>query len=349
MTFGLSPLLLLLVAVPVVAGALLWLARWRRGAVRRLVAGVTPSVPGARWRRPLKAMLALSALALIALAAALPRRGERRVLLPRQGTDVMVVMDVSASMLATDVEPNRLERAKTSLGALLDRLQGDRVGMVVFAGSAGLKFPLTTDAAAAREQIRTTSIREGALDPGTGIGEGIRRGVEFLPKDDPARARVLIIVSDGEDLAGNPAEAVRVAHDGGAIVYTLGVGTEAGGQIIAPGRSGTPTPRLDPTTNQPATTRRDEGLLRSLAAEGKGRYIDGNDATAGGQLADEVGRLARSRFESQEGTIPTERFRPFAAAALVLLTLDFLIAEGRRMRNRRTSAARDERSSGRAA
>ncbi len=335
MHFGTPQLLGLLVALPMCAAALLWLARWRRSAARRL----TGVAAGAwRWRRPLKAGLALGALALLALAAARPQIGSTRILLPREGTDVMIVLDVSASMLADDVPPNRLERAKVVLSALLDRLQGDRVGMVVFAGSAGLRLPLTTDIAAAREQIRTTTIKEGGLAAGTGIGDGIRQATQFFPTENEARSKVMIVVSDGEDLTGAPQEAVTVARGRNVVLYTMGIGTEAGGTLIAPGRDGRAQPRVDPQTGQPATSKADFGLLRALASAGKGRYVDGTADDASARLAEEIGRLARSRFESQEGTLPIERFQWPAAAALLLLVLDFLISDRALIARRRRAA-----------
>src|SRR5581483_6595950 len=187
MGFG-QPLLLLLLAVllPLFA-AWLWLARWRRAA-----------------------------------AAALPRRGERRILLPREGSDVIIGLDVSASMLATDVQPNRLDRAKGILTGLLDRLPGDRIGLVVFAGNAGLRFPLTTDVAVARELIGSTTIKDGGLAPGTGIGDAIRLAVSTFPPDTQTRSRVLVLVTDGEDLAGGPLDAAQQARAQNIVVHTVG-------------------------------------------------------------------------------------------------------------------------------
>ncbi len=330
MHFGAPALLLLLLGLVPALAALLWLARWRRRAVQRLVSGAGSPVSGRR--RLLKGALVLSALALLAVAAARPQRGSRRVLLPREGSDVMVALDVSASMLATDVAPNRLERAKQLLSELLDQVQGDRVGLVEFAGSAALRFPLTTDLTVARDLIRGATIREGGLAPGTGLGEALRLAVSSFPPDGPARSRLIVLVTDGEDLAGSPLEAAALARERGIAVYTVGIGTAAGGPIVRPSPAPRPAPRQDPRSDEPAISRRDEGLLRNLADAARGRYIDGNEDDASAQLAEEIGRLARTRFESQEGTIPIERFQWFAAAALLLLALDLLLPERRRGR-----------------
>jgi Ca-activated chloride channel family protein len=342
MSFGAPVLLLLLIALLPVAAALLWLARWRRAATRRLVRGAGQRV--SRTRRLLKAALLLAALALLAVAAARPQHGSKRILLPREGTDVMVTLDVSASMLATDIAPSRFDRAKVVLSALLDRLQGDRVGLTVFAGSAELRFPLTTDVAAARQLINSTAIKEGGLSAGTGIGNGIRLAVDSFPADDQTRGKVLVLVSDGEDLSGSPQDAIKGAVARGITVHTIGVGTAAGGPIVAPARpNGTAVPRVDPETGRPATSRLDEGLRRDLATAGKGRYVDGSSDDAAATIADEISRLERTRFESQEGRVPIERFQIFAAVALALLALELLISEGGRARTAARSGQTRER------
>lgn len=338
MTFGAPWLLALFILLVPVAGALLWLARWRGRAVRRMVrgAGVAPVSAG---RRLLKAGLLLTALALIAVAAARPQIGSRRVLLPREGTDVIIVLDVSASMLAADVEPNRFDRAKSVLNGLLDRLQGDRVGLVVFAGSANLRFPLTTDIAVARQLVRASVIKEGGLAAGTGIGDAVRLATASFATDSRSQSKVIVIVSDGEDLTGSPADAVRDAREANILVHTIGIGTADGSTISVPARGSNRTElRLDPRTGQPSITRRDEDILRALASSGKGRYVDGNSDDASVEIAEDVSRLARSRFESQEGSLPIDRYHWPAAAALLLLSIEFLIADTARRRAARRTA-----------
>lgn len=341
MHFGTPLLLVLLLALVPVGLALAALARWRRAAARRLVLGGGERV--SPWRRALKAGLVLAALACIAVAAARPQRGSKRLLLPREGTDVMIALDVSISMLTPDVEPNRFDRAKAILGGLLDRLQGDRVGLVVFAGTAGVRFPLTIDTPAARELIQSAAIKEGGLAAGTGIGDGIRVAAGAFPQGDQTRSKVLLIVSDGEDLGGSPQDAVRMARDRGITISTLGIGTEAGGPVTRPNPAGTPgrRPTAEPPPGEPATSRRDEAVLRQLATTGRGRYFDGNAADPAADVAEEIGRLERTRFESQEGTIPVERYQWLAAAALLLLTAEFLLPDI--VRHRRASGAESPR------
>ena len=339
-TFARPWLLLLLLAVPVVAGLLIWLSAWRRAAARRLVGqGAPPRASGVA--RALKAALLLGGLAMLALAAARPQIGSRSVLLPREGADVIVALDVSASMLATDVEPNRFEHAKRLISQLMDGLQGDRVGLVVFAGNAILRFPLTTDIDAARALVNSTAIREGNLRPGTGMADALRvAGTSFRQEQESARSKLIVLIGDGEDLAGEALEAVRTPRDRGVTVYTIGLGTEAGSTLAAPDpRTGRPQPRIDPTTGQQAVSRANEQLMRAVAASGRGRFFNGNSDDAIPQLSREIAALQRTKFESQEGSIPVERYQWFLAAGLAMLVLETLIPERRR---RRTAAVAGE-------
>lgn len=335
-------LLLLLLAVPLALALRLWLAAWRRGATRRLIGA--PQIAAANGRaRFLKGALLLCALSLLALAAARPQIGEQPVLLPREGADVMVALDVSASMLATDVTPNRLEHAKLLIGQLLDGLQGDRVGLTVFAGSAVLRFPLTTDIDSARSLTNGVAIREGNLKPGTGIGDALRvSAAAFGP--DAARSKLIVLISDGEDLAGAAPSAVELPKSKGVTLFTIGLGTEEGAPLIVPDpRGGRPQPRLDPSTGQPAVSRANEALLRQLAEAGGGRFFNGNGDDAIGALNSEIAGLERTKFASQEGSLPVERFQWFVGAALAMLMLEMLIPERRRGRQAQPATAQRRR------
>lgn len=333
LTFAAPWWLLLLLALPVVLLLRLLLARWRRNASKRLV-GRAAANRASGVARGLKLGLLLGALALIAVATARPQWGSRPVLLPREGTDVVIALDTSASMLATDVEPNRFEHAKLVISRLLDQLQGDRVGLVVFAGSATVRFPLTTDVGAARELIQGTAIREGNLRPGTGIGDALRTAATAFG-EDAARSKLVVLISDGEDLAGDAQtqEGLRNLRDQGATLYTIGLGTEAGSQLAVPDpRTGQVRPRVDPTTNQPAVSRANEALLRQLASAGDGRFYNGNGDSGATTLAREIASLERTRFQSQEGSEPIERSMPFVVVAIILLALELVIPERRRRR-----------------
>jgi Ca-activated chloride channel family protein len=269
--------------------------------------------------------------------------GSRSVLLPREGADVVIALDVSASMLATDMEPNRFEHAKGVVGRILDGLQGDRVGLVTFAGNAVLRFPLTTDIEAARDLTRGTAIREGNLRPGTGIADALRVAAQSF-REDSANSRIVVLISDGEDLGEGAVEAVRDLRDAEVRLYTIGLGTEAGSTLPAPDprNPATVRQRIDPATGQPTVSRANEQLMRAIAGAGRGTFYDGNADDAAARLTQDISTLERTKFESQEGEIPVERYQWFLAAGVALLLLELVIPE-RRWRSRRTAAARRER------
>jgi len=322
-------LLLLLVLVPLAGGLLVWLGVWRRGVSRRLTgSGGTARSNGTA--RVLKGGMLLTGLSLIVIALARPQIGTRSILLPREGTDVVIALDVSASMLATDIAPTRLEHAKQIINGLLSGLQGDRLGLVVFAGNAILRFPLTTDLDAARELVNATAVREGGLRPGTGIGDALKVAAAAF-KEDAARSRLIVLISDGEDTIGDPLDAARGPREKGIAVYGVGLGTEEGSQLPVPDpRTGRVQNRTDPQTGQPAVSRANESVMRQIAQAGQGRFFNGNAEDAVGELASEIASLERTKFASQEGTLPVERYQWFLAAGVVLIVLEMLIPERRR-------------------
>lgn len=330
--FGAPQLLPLIVLALAAAGLYAWAARRRAAAEARyrgasalplLAASVSPA------RRRVKAVLVTAALLLLALAAAQPQIGTRRTSLQRSGSDVIVALDVSLSMSATDVQPSRLERAKAAISAILDRLQGDRVGLVTFAGSASLRFPLTTDTEAARQVVQGLTLKDGGLQAGTDIGSALKQAALGF-SNDKTRGKVLLLVSDGEDLGADATQAASFARAQGIALDTLGVGATTPAQLFfTDPRTGKQTLRIDPATNGPLTTTADPGALRALAAANGGRFYDGNSDVFAAQFADEVARLQKTRFADQQGIVPVERYQWFAGAGLLLLLLEFLLPAGR--------------------
>jgi Ca-activated chloride channel family protein len=331
MRFGTPLLLLLLLTFVPVLVALVTLARWRRSAAHRLIGHAARRQPWLWW--PAARMgLILTALALLGVAAARPQVGARREPAPNVSAEVVIALDASLSMLAEDVGPNRFERGKVVATALLDRLYGDRVGVVAFAGSAKVRFPLTMDITAAKQLIPTIAIKEGGLEPSTGIADGIREAVNLFPNDGPPRGRAVVLISDGEDLAGAPLDGALAAQARGVVLHTIGVGGDAYAPIFLPGMGGRRQPLIDPTTGQQAQTRREVELLRDLAWAGGGRYVDGNNDEAPSILSGSLNLLQRGVVSSEEQTVPIEWFQPVAAVALLLLILSFVLPEDDRRR-----------------
>jgi len=273
---------------------------------------------------------------MLALASALPELGHQKLALPRKGSDVVIAMDVSRSMAVQDVQPNRLDEAKKAADALIDHLNGDRVALVVFAGSAVDRFPLTTDPDAAKQVVDSLSILDSGVKGGTDLAAAFDTGNTVL-KGDASYGRVIVVVSDGEDLAGNDIRSAAQAAGAGITIETVGVGTAQGGPVFAtnPATQKT-TPVIDPDTGQTAISHRDDGNLHQLASAGRGSAYDGNTTAFAFDLSGAVDQLQPTRFDSGLATIPFEYFQLPLALALVLLVTDSVLLEGRRIRAAKT-------------
>ncbi len=331
MRFGAVHWLWMLALVPV-TGALFWYAARQR---RRLSARFAETQAWALltrhvWRRARswRAVLLLAALSLTALAAARPQWGARAVMLKRRGLDIVVALDVSRSMMATDVKPDRLTRAKREISGILDRLTGDRVGVIVFAGDAFVQCPLTLDGAAARlllDAVGTTS----AGRPGTNIAEAITTGVDMFDKNE-RRSKVLILVTDGETLEGDALAAAQTAGESGTRIYTLGVGTPAGEPIPMTDDEGRQTGFKKDEAGQVILSRLDEVSLQKIALATDGRYFRvGPTEIEIGALFDELNRLEKREMEGRLFTEFEERFQYFLLPAFLFLLLEFVVPEVR--------------------
>ena len=331
--FGAPELLPMVLLAVLAAGLFVWVlsrkraarARYRGTSMAALVSAATS--PG---RQVFKAALVVLVILLLALAAARPQIGTHKTLLQREGTDVIVALDVSLSMSAQDAKPSRLERAKGALGALFDHLQGDRVGLVTFAGSAELRFPLTTDVEAARKVVQGLTFKDGGLRAGTSIGEALRQATEGFANDN-TRSKILVLVSDGEDLGDDATGAATFVQSQGIALDTIGIGQDSPVPVLVLNpRTGLLESRTDPTTSQALLTSADPKALQQLANSNKGHFFDGNSDDYAVQLDDEIGRLQKTRFETGEGDVPLERYQILAGIALAMLMLDYMLPAGRR-------------------
>ena len=353
MSFGTPALLALLALVPLTAAGLFAVHRWQTQAAARYAGSRPPGslvamASGPRWS--VAAALLTAAVALAALAAARPQAGSRETPVEKAGIDLMLVLDVSQSMDARDVEPSRLARAQAEVLSLLDRLHGDRAGLVIFGRSALLRSPLSTDLRAVAQQVESASRDQGLLQPGTALAAAIDVAVDALAgSPSPAaiggpvetggrlsaatRSRVILVVSDGEDHEGRATDAAMRAAQEGIPIYAAGVGSPDGAFIpeLDP-KSGQFAPKLDPSTGQPVITRLDEGLLRRLAGIGDGRYValEGSGRPLA-SLADDFADLEKTLFAVAQERRPIERFQWFALAALAALALEGIVAARRRL------------------
>ena len=275
MSLAASPLVLFALAA---AAALLlsaWSIRWRsRQAARfRGAGGGDVVVRRSLRRRWLKAALIAAALALLALAAARPQFGSTDVPIRQEGIAVALAVDVSLSMAAEDQAPSRLAVVREEVAGLLARLRGDRVGLVLFAGGAFPRFPLTRDAGAARQIVETLQPGMPPLPPGTDVAAAIEAALAILASSDAA-AKVIVVIGDGEALQGDAIAAATAAAEAGVRVYAAGVGTTAGATIVVPDPlTRQPTLKIDAATGEPVITRANPALRLALARAGRGRFV----------------------------------------------------------------------------
>lgn len=294
-----------LALVPLLAAVLAWGAWSRRRRLHALARPSTASrlvMAGGEARRVLRAALLVLALTFVVLALARPRWGTSLEPIRTRGIDVVLAVDVSRSMRTEDVRPNRLTLARAAAVELADRLGGDRVGLVAFAGSALTLCPLTLDRGALEMYL---GLLDADLVPrqGTALGEAIRRAMDMFDREAHAR-RVLVLLTDGEDHEGDPLEAAREAQAEGIVVHTVGMGTPSGEPIPLPDGS-----YKTDAEGQVVTSRLDTETLRAVAEATGGLHVTlsaSGDALrqvassiAGqerGELSEEIRRRKRERY-----------------------------------------------------
>ena len=278
--------------------------------------------------RVVKNTMLFLALLLIGIALARPQWGETEERVDRKGDDVVFLMDTSKSMLATDVTPNRLGRAKMAVLDFVHRHAGGRVGLVAFAGDAFLQCPLTLDYDAFEESIRDLDT-ESVLVPGTDIASALFAGSRAFEKSE--RRKVLVLVTDGEDLERIGSDAAKQLAKESVVVFTVGVGTPSGSQIQVHGKGDTLEPLRD-EKGQPVTSRLDEPTLRTIAETTGGTYrrletIAGGLADVANALKDPQSKPA-AVFRKRLGI---DRYRWPLAVAIFLLVAESLFRTRRRM------------------
>ena len=290
---------------------------------------LAPRASQGRWL--LGGGLAVAALALFSLGLLRPQIGEREVSVTRRGIDVIVAVDASRSMHARDVLPSRLERAKLELASFIDRLAGDRVGLVAFAGEAFVQCPLTHDYAAAKLFLRAID-PEAIPSQGTAIASALRTAKEmFEAAADGAKSRVVLLLSDGEDHSGQVEAATRSLAEAGIRVYALGIGSAAGSPIPILDSEGRVVSYRKDRQGRTVISRLEDRQLQAIAEATGGRYFlaDGGDLGMGA-IAAELARLEKSEREGRLAMQWEEAYHLLLAPALALLFLAAFVSEGRR-------------------
>jgi len=315
--------------VPVAWAAFAYAAR-RRGAALALFLGDRgrqPALGPIRRQRALRAALLVAAVAMVTVALAGPRAGTALRETRQESLDLLVALDVSASMLAEDVAPSRLERAKLEIERIVADRRGDRVGLVVFAGEAFLQSPLTTDLGAFRLFLDAADPDQIAVQ-GTDFARALAvADAAFNAADDAqSRPRALLVVSDGEDHEGGLGAAADALREDGVAVFALGIGTDEGGPVPDVRRGRSRGPKRD-RSGAPVVSTYQEGALRDLAGRG-GIFRVGRRPAADAVNA-ALERLDRAVVASDEVAAEAERFQWPLGLALLLLLAERVVATRR--------------------
>jgi Ca-activated chloride channel family protein len=321
----------LLLPVAALAGLAAWRLLQRRALLGRTAGPQAARLaPRAGLARPAgRASLWLTGLLLLALALSRPQCGTRTELSRRYGVDLVVLLDVSRSMQARDVPPDRLGRAILEMGSLLDQLAGDRVGVVVFAAEAFVQCPLTTDYQAARLFLR--SVGPGSVpQQGSDLGHALRAAQQVLEQGENSRGRgkVVLVVSDGEDLEGGAGEAARALGEAGIRIHALAVGTAAGEPIPLLGARGQVTGYKKDRSGQPVVTRLDLSTLREVTSRGGGEVFELGSTDHGlPAFKEALDGLQKSELTSRLTVQFEDRYAMSAFPGFLLLLAGLLLGE----------------------
>ncbi len=331
--FGAPQNLWLLLVLPLSALLLLlgWRGRqrartaWAGQLFARLASGYDPR------REWLKQGLVLAAWGCIVLALARPQWGGETVMMKRRGIDLMIAVDVSASMLAEDLRPNRLEHAKREITDLVRRMQGDRVGLIAFAGEAFTISPLTLDHGTVLLLLESLNLNSVST-PGTNLGAAIARArASFVAGEDKHKA--LVLVTDGESHEGDLAPEVQKAREEGLRIFAIGIGSPEGQPIPERDNGGGVAGYKKDKSGHVVNSRLDEETLISLSQETQGRYFRGSPQSLElAAVAAELQNLEKKELEGRLATSYEERFQWPLGLAVLLLGFEFVLPNRRRRR-----------------
>ena len=292
--------------------------------LEKLTRGISPR------KRLIKRVILVLAVGLIFVALARPQVGYEWKEVKRKGIDILMAVDTSKSMLAEDVRPNRLERSKFGIMDFVSKLEGDRVGLIPFSGSAFLMCPLTLDHDAFRnslEALDTNIIPQG----GTDIASAIYEAETSFSND--ANHKILVLVTDGEDLEGEALSAARAAKEKGLTIYTVGVGTPSG-ELIPLVQDGKDGAFVKDEKGQPVKSRLDETMLQKIAEATGGRYAPLGQQAEGLEAIyrEKLSLVPKHELAERMQRVPIERFQWPLMAALLLLVMEFAISDRKRKR-----------------
>ena len=319
-----------LLVIPVVIVIFLLLQLWKRRTQRKFAnkTSFKRLSPNTSLLKSILKVIVLS-LAFVCLVIALvnPKLGTKLETVKREGVDIVFAIDVSKSMLAEDIAPNRLEKSKQLVTQIINNLASDRVGIIAYAGKAFPQLPITTDYGSAKMFLQSMNT-DMLSSQGTAIHEAIQLAKGYYD-DDQDTNRVLIIISDGEDHGEIATKVAQEAYEEGIRIFTIGVGNVKGGTIPEK-RNGIVVNYKKDRNGETVITRLDEDTLKDIAKEGHGSYINGSDtAKVVEHIRDILNKMDKTEFEAKQFADFESQFQWFLGAAIFFLLLDVLLLERR--------------------
>ncbi len=324
--------LYLLLLLPALAFFFYLVLRWKKKALQRfgnllLLQQLTPAFSAGR--RNWKIVLLLAALAFMILALARPQLGTALEEVKRKGVDIFIAIDVSNSMLAEDIPPNRLAKARHEVSSLIDKLQGDRIGIIAFAGEAFVQCPLTLDYGAANIFLEVLS-PSLIPTPGTDIGKAITLALQSFEGTE-RKYKVLVLITDGEHHADDVMPIAEEAERQGVVVYTVGIGSPQGVPIplAEDGASGYKKSR----SGEVIVTKLDEVTLEKIALQTGGKYYRASSGEAElDRIYEDISSMEKKELASLKFSQFEERYQYVLCAGFVLLLAELLLAERRNVK-----------------
>jgi len=319
----------LLAVIPVMVVLFVLLQIWKKRSQKKfsdvpLLKDLAPDK--SNFKSSLKLILMLLGLALLSLGLVNPKIGTKLETVKREGVDIVFAVDVSKSMLAEDIAPNRIEKAKRLVSEIINQLASDRIGIIAYAGQAFPQLPITTDYGAAKMFLQSMNT-DMLTSQGTAIDQAIELATTYYD-DEEQTNRVLFIISDGEDHSeGATLKVVEDATEAGIKIYTIGVGKTKGAPIPIK-RKGILESLKKDAQGEVVITKLNETVLQDIASDGNGEYIDGSSTeTAVEYIKEQLNQMDKTEFEAKQFAEYKDQFQWFLGGGLLLLFLDIFVLD----------------------
>ncbi|SDL64490.1 VWA domain-containing protein [Kriegella aquimaris] len=319
----------LLAIIPVMIVLFVLLLIWKKKTQKKfadpaLLKRLTPNK--SNFKSTLKLLFFLLGITFLTLGLVNPKIGTKLETVKREGVDIVFALDVSKSMLAEDIAPNRIEKAKRLISEIINQLASDRIGIIAYAGQAFPQLPITTDYGAAKMFLQSMNT-DMLTSQGTAINEAVELATTYYD-DEEQTNRVLFIVSDGEDHSeGSALDAVEPAVEEGIQIFTIGVGKSKGAPIPIK-RNGVVESLKKDAQGEVVISKLNQKVLEDIAEEGNGEYIDGtNTEEAVNRIKELLNQMDKTEFEAKQFAEYKDQFQWFLGAGLLFLFLDVFILD----------------------